>query len=92
MVSARPIYMPKCGTRDQAILLYQRYYNRSNNSVSGELNKESRMNMIRTKVLVHLTYPAIPLHLASKTQMLKLQAVQNDAFKFVHKVDHTHTE
>ena len=58
----------------------------------GELNKASRMNMIRAKVLVQLTYPAIPLHLASKTQMLKLQAVQNDALKFVHKVDHTHTE
>ena len=41
-------------------------------------------------ILVHLTYPAIPLPLASITQRLKLQAVQNDAFKFVHKVNHTH--
>ena len=45
-----------------------------------------KMHLVKTLVLPHLTYPTIPLHLACKTNMLKLQAVQNKALRFVYGV------
>ena len=34
-------------------------------------------------VLPHLTYPAIPLNTCSRTQMIKLQRIQNNAIRWI---------
>ena len=54
-----------------------------------DLDKTAKMSIIKSKVLTHLLYPPIPLHLACKTQMKKLQGIQNKALQFVHNVDYT---
>lgn len=46
----------------------------------------TKMLLIKSKVLPHLMYPCIPLHLASKTQMCRLQAIQNKALRFAYGV------
>ena len=40
--------------------------------------------LIKQYVLPHLTYPCIPLHLAPKSQMGKLQGIQNKALRFAY--------
>ena len=44
------------------------------------------MQMIKTLVLSYLYYPPVPLHLANKSQMRKLQSVQNDCLRFAYGV------
>lgn len=45
-----------------------------------------KMLLIKTQVLPHLMYPCIPLHLASKSQMCRLQAIQNKALRFAYAI------
>ena len=46
------------------------------------LKTKFKMQLIKTLVLPYLYYPPVPLHLASKNQMRKLQRVQNDSLRF----------
>ena len=41
-----------------------------------------KLHLVKALVLPHLFYPAVPLHLASRNQMRKLQRVQNQALRF----------
>ena len=41
-----------------------------------------KLHLVKALVLPHLFYPAVPLHLASRNQMRKLQRVQNHALRF----------
>ena len=45
-----------------------------------------KLGLVKSLVLTHLFYPPIPLHLASKHLMLKLQAVQNQALRWVYNI------
>ena len=46
------------------------------------LKTKFKMQLIKTLVMPYLYYPPIPLHLASKNQMRRLQRVQNDSLRF----------
>ena len=46
----------------------------------------TKLQMVKTLVLPYLFYPPVPLHLASKTQMRKLQRVQNNSLRFAYGV------
>ena len=41
-----------------------------------------KLHLVKALVLPHLYYPPVPLHLASRNQMRKLQVVQNQALRF----------
>jgi hypothetical protein len=47
------------------------------------LNAKNKRLIYQALVQSKLTYPAIPLHTISKTQMLKLQRVQNEGLRYV---------
>ena len=45
-----------------------------------------KLQLVKSLVLSHLFYPPIPLHVASDTNLLKLQQVQNQALKWVYNI------
>ena len=45
-----------------------------------------KIHLVKALVFPHLTYPVIPLHTASNSQMGKLQAAQNNSIKFAFNV------
>ena len=45
---------------------------------------KEKLALTKSLVLPHLTYPPIPLHTASNTQMLKLQVVQSNCLKYAY--------
>ena len=51
-----------------------------------DFKTKDKLHLVKQFVIPHLTYPAIPLHTASKTQMLKLQVIQNDGLRFAYNV------
>ena len=54
-----------------------------------DFKSKDKLHLVKLFVLPHLTYPAIPLHTACKTQMSKLQVVQNDSLRFAYNVKYT---
>ena len=50
------------------------------------LPKRLKSTLVKATVLTHLTYPPIPLHVAAKSNIGRLQAIQNQALRFVHGV------
>ena len=48
------------------------------------MKSKFKIHLVKALVLPHLFYPAIPLHLASKNKMLKLQRVQSHALRWAH--------
>jgi len=51
--------------------------------------KNIKMHLVKQLVLPYLMYPCIPLHLASRSQMGRLQSIQNKALKFVYNIKYT---
>ena len=47
------------------------------------LNANNRIKVYTTLVRSKLIYPAIPIHIACKTQILRLQRVQNKGARFI---------
>ena len=47
------------------------------------LKKKLKIRLYKTLVLPHLTYPAAPLNMCSKTQMEMLQKVQNAGIRWI---------
>ena len=45
-----------------------------------------KLHLVKTLVLPHLYYQSMPLHLASRNQMRKLQVVQNQALHFAFSI------
>ena len=45
-----------------------------------------KLHLVKALVLPHLYYPPVPLHLASRNQMRKLQVVQNKALRFAFNI------
>ena len=43
---------------------------------------KTKVHVIKTLVFPHLTYPCVPLHTATNSQLSPLQCVQNDAIRF----------
>ena len=52
----------------------------------GSMRKKFKIQLIKTLVLPHLFYPTVPLHLARKPQMKKLQTVQNLALRWAFNI------
>ena len=50
-----------------------------------EFKAKAKNQLVKSLVLPHLTYPAIPLHTAKDTNMLTLQKVQNASLRFIYK-------
>ena len=50
------------------------------------MKTSTKMYLIKQLVLPHLMYPCVPLHLASKTKMCKLQSIQNKVLKFAYNI------
>ena len=50
------------------------------------LPTKHKLGLVKSLVLTHLFYPPIPLHLASRTDMGKLQAMQNTALRWVYNI------
>ena len=46
------------------------------------MKRKFKVQLVKTLVLPHLFYPTVPLHLASRPQMRKLQVVQNLALRW----------
>ena len=47
------------------------------------LKRKLKVRLYKTLVLPLLTYPVIPLNTCSRTQMIKLQRIQNDAIRWI---------
>ena len=47
------------------------------------LKKKLKVRLYKTLILPLLTYPVIPLNACSKTQIMKLQRIQNDAIRWI---------
>ena len=52
----------------------------------GKIKIKFKVHLIKTLVLPHLFYPTVPLHLARRPQMRKLQQVQNLALRWAFNI------